>query len=245
MPTEYVGKELDLFREAHRWKTYLQSRMAPFIRGDVLEVGAGIGTTTRMMRDTPHTSWTCLEPDPGHVRRLQEELAQVTDPAANIVPGKLAALTDGRKFDTILYVDVLEHIEDDRGELERAARHLAPGGAIVLLCPAHPWLFSPFDEAVGHFRRYTRNSLAELAPASLRTERSEYLDSVGLLASAANRLVLRRSQPSAAQIRLWDRRLIPLSRFTDRLLFFRLGKSVLAVLREQPVAPRRFSIGNA
>ena len=229
--TEYVGDELDLFREAHNWKAYLRSRMAPFLRGDVLEVGAGIGGTTRVMRSLEHSSWTCLEPDSDHVRQLREEFARAAEPEVRVLPGDLTAIPEGHEFDTILYVDVLEHIEDDRGELERAAQRLRPGGAIVVLAPAHPWLFSPFDSAVGHFRRYTRSSLSKLEPSPLRTERCEYLDSVGLLASAANRLVLRASLPSAAQIRLWDRRLVPLSRCADRLFFHRLGKSVLAVFR--------------
>jgi SAM-dependent methyltransferase len=132
-------------------------------------------------------------------------------------------------FDTILYVDVLEHIEDDRGELERAAARLRPGGRLVVLAPAHQWLFSPFDSAIGHFRRYTKRSLRELAPPGLELTRLRYLDSVGLLASGANRFLLKSSSPNLGQIRFWDRVLVRASRMVDPLLAYSVGKSVLSV----------------
>jgi len=126
-------------------------------------------------------------------------------------------------------VDVLEHIEDDRGELSRAAAHLRPGGRLVVLSPAHQSLFSPFDAAIGHFRRYDRPMLGALTPTGLRVERMRYLDCAGLLLSAANRLLLRRSMPTEGQLRFWDRWVVPISRVCDRLLWYGAGKTVLAV----------------
>ena len=69
----------------------------------------------------------------------------------------------------MLYIDVLEHIEHDLDELARAASHLAPGGHLVVLAPAHQALFSDFDRAIGHYRRYNRAGLQKLAPAGLRS----------------------------------------------------------------------------
>src|SRR5262249_14397558 len=96
-----------------------------------------------------------------------------------------------------------EHIADDRSELAAAAAHLKPGGKLIVLGPAHPWLYSPFDKALGHYRRYTRRMLAAAVPADLQRVELIYLDSVGLLASTGNRLLLRRSLPSPRQIRIW------------------------------------------
>ena len=107
--------------------------------------------------------------------------------------------------------------------------HLAPGGSLIVLAPAHPALFSPFDQAVGHYRRYTGTTVARIAPAEVRLERLAYLDSVGIAVSLVNRLLLRRAIPTARQVRIWDRALVPLSTVLDPLLRFRLGKSVLAV----------------
>jgi len=143
--------------------------------------------------------------------------------------GTLETLGDEEKFDTILYIDVLEHIADDLGELRHAATHLAPEGHLVVLSPAHPFLFSPFDTALGHYRRYTLASLIAVSPGSLKPVRLAYLDSAGLLASLANRLLLAQSIPRLSQILFWDRFLVRISKFMDPLLRHSLGKSVLGI----------------
>jgi len=134
----------------------------------------------------------------------------------------------------LLYIDVLEHIEDDAGELARAGEFLRPGGHVVVLSPAHPWLYSPFDRAIGHHRRYTRTTLRALTPTGLDLVRLSYLDAVGLIASAGNRLLLRSAMPSPAQVAVWDRYMVRLSRVVDPLIGFSAGKSVLGVWRKQP-----------
>lgn len=227
----YEGDELTLFREANQWKDYLRARIRPHIHGRVLEVGAGLGGSTRVLRDPADDTWVCLEPDAALAARLRDEVATMPSPErVAVCEGTLLDLDD-RRFDTILYVDVLEHIADDRSELARAASRLAPDGSLVVLSPAHPWLYSPFDRAIGHHRRYTLPMLRALSPPGARLAVGEYLDAVGLLASLGNRLLLRHAMPTPAQVALWDRAMVPLSRRLDGLLGYRVGKSVLAVWR--------------
>jgi SAM-dependent methyltransferase len=161
------------------------------------------------------------------------------------VAGTLADLPPDDRFDAIAYVDVLEHIADDAAELERAAAHLVPGGRLVVVAPAHPWLYSPFDAAIGHHRRYTTRSLLAVVPAGLTPVTLRYLDAVGLLASAANRVLLRQRLPDRRQLALWDGLMVPLSRGLDPLLGFRVGKSVLGVWRAggRGPAPRAATAG--
>jgi hypothetical protein len=125
----------------------------------------------------------------------------------------------------------LEHISNDREELSQAALHLRPGGHVIVLSPAHQRLFSPFDATIGHFRRYNRPMLRTISPASLRLERMRYLDCAGLILSAANMLLLRQSMPTKAQLRFWDRWIIPISRVFDRLFLYSVGKTIIAVWR--------------
>jgi len=101
-----------------------------------------------------------------------------------------------------------------------------------VLSPAHEFLFTPFDTAIGHFRRYSRASLRASAPDTLRTEKLVYLDAAGMLASAANRLLLQSSMPTERQILTWDRLLVPISRLVDPIFAGRIGKSVLGVWRK-------------
>ena len=226
----YQGSELALFADAIRWKRYYAQSMRPFLGPDVLEVGAGIGGTTQVLCAGTQRRWLCLEPDAVLVARIDERRRAGELPACcESRVGTLSAVARTERFDTVLYVDVLEHIEDDRGELAQAALLLNPGGHLIVLAPAHTWLWSPFDVAVGHHRRYTRASLLALGPGGTRVVSARYLDAVGLLASLGNRLVLRSELPTAAQIRAWDRFMIPLSRIVDPLLGYAAGKTVVAV----------------
>ena len=115
----------------------------------------------------------------------------------------------------------------------RATAHLQPGGHLVVLSPAHQFLYTPFDRAIGHFRRYSRASLRAAAPPELRETNLIYLDSVGMIASAANRLLLSQSMPSEHQILAWDRLMIPVSRVLDPLFLNRVGKSVVGIWRRE------------
>jgi len=232
--THYIGDELALFEHATHWKAYYGGRLKPFLRGRVLEVGAGIGGTTRSLCDGSQTDWLCVEPDAALASRITEMTAQKELPAiCRLHVGTLEDLpaTEG-DFDAILYIDVIEHIEDDAAELRRAYARLVPGGAILIIVPAHQWLFSPFDKAIGHFRRYSRPMLRRVLPAGCHIQQLVYLDSVGLLASTANKLFLKQSYPTLAQIKFWDNTIVPVSRLADRLTGFSLGKSVLAVVQK-------------
>jgi SAM-dependent methyltransferase len=176
----------------------------------------------------------CLEPDPGLIGQLAGKPGEPQPRRAReTVCGTLESLA-GQQFDTIVYIDVLEHILDDREELRHAASHLRPGGRLVVLSPAHQRLFSPFDAAIGHFRRYDRPMLRTIAPASLQLERMRYLDCAGLLLSAANMLLLRQSMPTKAQLGFWDRWIVPVSRVLDKLLLYSAGKTIVAVWRRPP-----------
>lgn len=223
-------RELPLFERAHAWRSYWVSAIEPFVGVNVLEVGAGIGSATAVLASTNRQAWLCLEPDSENYRDLQRKHASGQLPACCTVRhGDLRAVGPDRRFDTILYVDVLEHIADDRTEVARAADMLSAGGRLIVVAPAYQFLFTEFDRAIGHYRRYSRASLADLTPAGLRVDRSFYLDSVGMIASLGNRLVMHTAQPPAWSIQLWNGVFIPASRILDKLALHAFGKTVVTV----------------
>ena len=231
MELAYQGAELESFAHARRWKAYVRKALHPYLAGDILELGAGIGETTRALRPGSRAlSWTCVEPDPAMAQAIgtAAQAGQFGEHVTTLC-GTLVDLPEGQRFDTALYVDVLEHIEDDLGELVAAAERLRKGGRIVVLSPAYPYLYSEFDRAIGHFRRYTKGMLRGLTPPGMRIEAEFYLDGVGLLASFANRAMLRQAQPTMRQVLFWDRVLVPLSRLLDPLTGRRFGRSVVTV----------------
>lgn len=228
----YVGSELDLFSAAVNWKAYWRSQIEAYLGAEVLEVGAGIGGTTKQLCAGRHKRWVCLEPDEQLAQRLAQEIEERNLPAnCEVSIGTLADLEEQNSFDTLLYIDVLEHLEDDGGEIERASHYLRKGGHLIVLSPAHQWLYTPFDKEIGHYRRYTKRSLTSLTPQGLTVVCSRYLDSIGLFASLGNRLILNSKMPTPKQIAFWDNYMVPLSRFVDPLLIYSVGKSVLGVWR--------------
>ncbi|MBF0434411.1 MAG: class I SAM-dependent methyltransferase [Magnetococcales bacterium] len=226
----YPGTELGLFAEARNWKQYTAQTLSPYLRGRILEVGAGLGSMTRVLCTGKETSWICLEPDPQMAETLRKAVESGSLPAiCQIENGILRNIAALAPFDVILYVDVLEHIADDVREVHEARDLLAPGGRLIVLSPAFQWFFTEFDHAIGHYRRYNKKSMTALTSPGLRLHRCLYLDSVGLLASLANKLFLKSAQPDPRQIHFWDQYMVPLSRVCDRLVLHSWGRSIVGI----------------
>src|SRR5438046_3446757 len=113
----YVGNELDTFRLAGNWKRYWSSFVVPFLRGDVLEIGAGIGANLSLLCGDAVHRWICLEPDVTLCQRIDTEIGRLQlRHKCHTVHGTLSALPERDRFDVLLYLDVLEHILDDAAE---------------------------------------------------------------------------------------------------------------------------------
>jgi SAM-dependent methyltransferase len=227
----YVGRELDLFAAAGNWKRYWSGLLRPILGGSLLEIGAGVGANAPFLLGDRVRSLLSLEPDADLAARLKAKRDESGDPRWQVLCGTLAATRAAPAFDAVLYLDVLEHIADDAGELREAARRLCPGGVLAVLAPAHRWLFSPFDAALGHHRRYTRSTLEAIVPRGLVPVILAYLDAAGVALSLANRLLLRRALPTARNIAFWDGRVVPLAARIDPLTRRLFGRSLLGVWR--------------
>lgn len=230
--SKYNGPDLNIFANAQNWNSYLAACYARHLAGRVLEVGAGIGSITQKV--SPYFSkcaisqWVCLEPDKQQCKRLMSLIKEHEISSYCIVQNKLLCdLPEEEMFDTILYSDVLEHIEDDKNELAMAIEHLNPGGRLIVMSPAHSWLFSELDNLAGHYRRYSKKAITDLTPKETDILQIKFLDSAGISASIANKLILKRGTPTLEQIVIWDQILIRISRWLDFLLFYKVGKSIL------------------
>jgi len=229
---EYIGNELELFAAAKNWKKYVAELIKPYIKGDVLEAGAGIGSNTLLFITPEVRSWLLLEPDKHFSSALNNLVIEKKLPGfCSTFNGYTSELT--KKFDTIIYIDVIEHIEDDKKEIETVTKLLNPGGRLIVLSPAHNNLMSPFDKAIGHYRRYSKKTLLALTNDKLITEKIIFTDSAGLMASFANKYFLKQEYPTKKQIALWDSYLVPVSKITDRILFHKTGKTIIAVWKKK------------
>ena len=229
----YIGNELELFQNATVWKNYFGSFLKPYLHGKVLEVGAGIGSTTQYLCDGTQEKWVCLEPDPNLYMELEKKIKSNQFPSCcTSIKGITRDLPADEKYDAIMYIDVIEHIEKDDEELAFAKTLLAPGGHLIVLVPAHQFLFSPFDKAIGHYRRYNKKLLRNTAPQNLKLVAIKYLDSCGLFASVVNKFFLKQKYPTLKQIKFWDKTMVRVSYFTDKLSAYRIGKTVVGVWKK-------------
>jgi SAM-dependent methyltransferase len=225
----YQGTELDNFAAATNWTRFLTKKFKKFVKGDVLEVGAGLGTMSNMLMSSETRSWTFVEPDEVMFQRLKTLKWQIP---TQFFHGTLDQVEATSQFDTILYIDVLEHIEDDLAEVKKAYQRLRKGGVLILSCPAFQFLYNDFDRGVGHFRRYRKNDFQKLADAALPGSRNHilrYVDPMGFLLQLTNKLFLKTKHPKRSQILLWDQVFVPISRVVDPLTQFIAGKTVLGV----------------
>ena len=229
----YIGTELEVFSHAKNWKSYWAKAIFPYLGKSVIDVGAGIGATARTLNIKNYEKWVELEPDKNLCEQIAAAISVGDIPKYfEIVNGVSTDLAQREVFDTALYIDVLEHIENDAAELQNIGQVIKPGGHIIILSPAHNFLYSEFDQKIGHYRRYSKNNLESLTPSGFKIEKLCYLDSVGLLASLANKLFLKSGSPAVSQIIFWDRFMVPISRLIDPILLHRVGKSVLYVIKK-------------
>lgn len=230
--TNYIGQELHLFKDAINWKKYWISSVSKHIHSNVLEVGAGIGVNTNLiLQNCPEIQKiVTIEPDPKLAKQIKNTISNHSE-KINEFTGYLSEFPKDEKFDTILYIDVIEHIENEIAEIELAKTYLKKGGKLIILVPAFNTLYSPFDKAIGHYRRYTKRTLKKTVKG-LKLLDLYYLDSLGLFASLANKLILKQSNPTKKQIQKWDNLIVPTSKITDKILGFFFGKSLVGVWKK-------------
>jgi SAM-dependent methyltransferase len=227
-PRDHVGAAtLERLAVAPKFNRWMFDRLRPWIGQRVLEVGSGIGNLSVFLQDRQRVVLTDAEPR--YLERLRERFGgrasiDVARLCLPVVDGALAA----ERFDTVICLNVLEHIEDDVASLTAMRGLLPPGGRLVLLVPALRALYGSLDRALGHCRRYTRVELiAKLRETGFVLRHLEYFNLAGIPGWWVTGRLLRRSLIPTASLRWYDA-LVPLFRL-ERLLPWRIGQSLIAV----------------
>jgi SAM-dependent methyltransferase len=228
----YSGTELDAVGEAANYYDWIVDFFAPHIGQRCVEAGAGIGTVSKLLleRASPR-ALTLIEPAANNVPILRERFAG--DSRVKVYHGYLEDLTRSLKSDSIIAVNVLEHVEKDDAFLKASFNILAPGGSLLLLVPALPAIFGSLDRAFDHFRRYTRSGIREqLLDAGFEIERLRYLNTLGVAAWFVAGRIFRRSTLARSQVRFYDRLVIPWLRAVEKRVSPPIGQSLLAIARK-------------
>ena len=231
-PFSYSGTELDAVAEAANYYDWIVDSFASHIGRRCVEAGAGIGTVSELLlnRTAPQTL-TLIEPAENNIPMLKKRFAG--DPRVKVHYGYLEDLADSLQSDSVIAVNVLEHVEKDDEFLRAAYKALTPGGALLLLVPAIPAIFGSLDRAFDHYRRYTRSRLRNsLVAAGFEIETLKYLNMVGVAAWFVSGRVMKRTTLGRGQVRFYDRWIIPLVRRLESVVPVPIGQSVLAIARK-------------
>ena len=225
----YFGKDLEAMVDAVNYQQWLVDEFKPYLGSRIAEIGAGNGNISNLILLQNIEKLYAFEPSENMYRLLKKRMncnAKV-EIFQTIFQQKAEAFANF--FDTILYVNVLEHIEDDRQELFTAQSCLKSKGYIGIFVPAMKWLYSNYDKSLGHFRRYSKSRLVELVnEADFDVVKVRYFDIAGILPWYVN-FVLLKKQLTYLNVQLYDNVVIPIMRYVEGIVQPPIGKSLFLI----------------
>ncbi|MGN7611502.1 class I SAM-dependent methyltransferase [Magnetococcales bacterium HHB-1] len=226
----YEGDDLESLAGLHNYQAWIMHYFRSHLRGRVLEVGAGMGAFSELL--LPYVEQLDLiEPDKRLTTILQDKFHDnhAVEVTSSTVEEHFAH-SKFKLYDAIIMINVLEHIEDDLNTLIACRHRLKPDGVLLQFVPAMPFLFSEIDRLLGHYRRYTKPSLAMvLKQAGFTLHTIRYFDLLGVVPwFFVNKIGgATRFNPTLAQ--LYDKVGIPFTRTVEALIPPPVGKNVIAI----------------
>jgi SAM-dependent methyltransferase len=231
-PADPAGAEtLEIMQAAPRYNRWQYRRVAPYLGQRICEVGSGIGNMSSLILDSAPELLVLTDTDSYYCETLRHRFTGRTNVVVETLT--LPDPTAGARFqkfdlDTVVALNVVEHMADDIEALRSIATMLRPHGRAVVLVPALPALFGSLDQALGHQRRYTRESLSSgMRSAGLRVEQIFYFNLVGMFGWWLNARVRKTPRIPVGQLRYFDK-LVPILQAED-LLSLPFGQSLIAV----------------
>jgi SAM-dependent methyltransferase len=223
-----LAATLDNLDGANNYAGWIFELIQPHLGDEVLEVGAGHGTFTEMLARQAKRV-VASDISERCVSRLRERFSG--QDSVEVLHGSVDSAAALGPFDSVILINVLEHIEDDDGTLrDLRGRLLRPGGRVVLWVPAFWLLYSDFDRKIGHYRRYRRPGLrTQLEDAGYEVQDIRYVNAVGAVAWLVLARLLRRTPTHGTPVKVFDRYFVPVLERLERRWHPPFGQSVLAV----------------
>ena len=227
---KYIGQELENFNHASLWRKYTISKVSKFLKGkNVLEVGSGIGSFSEILLKYVN-QLTLVEPDQDYCNFLKKKFQNSTK-VKKIYNGTVSSLKT-EKFDVIIHFQVLEHIEDDNEEILRNLNLLNDNGFLIVCVPSFMSLYSKFDKAVGHFKRYVKDDFSKFTLNKSKIIKMFYIDSSGYIIYKMFGFFLNSEYPNKYMIMIWDKIFIPISIILDKIFFYKIGKNLISIIQK-------------
>ncbi len=230
----YEGRDLEVLANMPNYYAWIMDYLAPCVRGDVVEYGSGIGTMSALLAKSAGTL-ALVEPSSNLIEQLRLRFAGHANVEVRneTLEAHVTRLSDGA-VDTVVMVNVLEHIEDDRKALFHSLRVLKSGGHLVIFVPALQLLMSRLDQLLGHFRRYHKPDLInKIAFAEGDVLICRYFDLAGVAPWFFLNKLLGMTTFNPTLVRIHDQAIVPLSRVVERVIAPPFGKNLILVARKR------------
>ena len=230
---DYEGHDLESLAGMTNYYAWIMQTFAPYVSGKVVEYGAGSGNVSeRLLPMAGHL--TLVEPSNFLIAPLRSRFVDSAHVAvAGATLEEHVASTADETFDTVVLVNVLEHIEADRAALANMIRILKPGGHILVFVPAMQWLMSELDRIHGHFRRYHKADLiAKVQTAGAQVAQCRYFDMLGVGPWLLLHKVFGVTTFNRPMILFHDKYVVPVSRAIEGILPPPFGKNLILVARK-------------
>lgn len=230
----YAGKDLEAMSFAVNYHRWILDEFRPFLGKNLVEVGAGSGSFSEMLLDEKPETLTMVEPSEmfAHLRQnvSQIETATRTTFCQAIFAEARREIINRKRPDSVVYVNVLEHIEDDSAELEMIYDTLEKGGRCFIFVPALMALYGEFDRRIGHFRRYRKSEVEEKCRAAgFKILKSKYFDFAGMLPWYVKYKMLKSDSLESGAVELYDKFVVPAMRLAENLIIPPVGKNLLLI----------------
>jgi SAM-dependent methyltransferase len=220
---------LNAIAKADQFNFWMYSQMRPFLRGNILEIGSGIGNISDfLIKEFPSA---CLS----DVRDQYTEHLKQRFPKNNVLnidlvhPEFETAYEELlRSFDFVFALNVVEHIKDDSLAASNMAKLLKPNGKMFILVPAYQWLYNSFDVALEHFCRYNKNKIARLNPKGCQPIQSRYFNAFGILGWFIVGSIFKKKIIPEGNMSLFNK-IVPMVKLFDWVLGNRIGLSLILV----------------
>ena len=228
----YQGTELEALYSLQRYRRWIMSHFEPYVGGDVLEIGAGIGNMSELLEPISETL-DLVEPSPNFFEPLNKKFISIS--SVKIITKtfeEFVSSKPSKSYDCIVMVNVLEHIKDDVNALKECYRILKPQGHLLVMVPALQFLYSDLDKMVGHHRRYEYPDLkSKSLDANFKQIKLCFFDSLGIIPWWLLNTLGGATKFSARLARCYDYFVVPITRKIESLYSPPVGKNLISIMR--------------
>ena len=232
--TDNTGKNtLEVIAAARRFNQWMYQTIRPFLHGNVLEIGSGIGNISSFFL-ADNISITLSDTDEFYLQTLKDKFHSFPNLKEILLidlqhPSFESAYPALKKqYDAVFLLNVLEHVEHDNDSIKNCYYLLKPGGTLLILTPAYTFLYSSLDKALGHYRRYTTSSLNSLLQNNMFiTRQCFYFNVLGIVAWFYGKILGLKTIPSK-EMSLYNK-IVPFAELIDKLIFRKAGLSAIIV----------------